>query len=124
MATPCPHCACASEAGGNAHALLALLAADELDAALDRGLLQAAPCPACSAECQARLIAAREARRVALAARERHRARAQRLLRRKTEREAARASAPSPVNRAPALPPSAADALARALAKASSRESR
>ena len=34
MATPCPHCACASADGGNAHALLAMLAADDLDAAL------------------------------------------------------------------------------------------
>jgi hypothetical protein len=124
MATPCPHCACASAAGGNAHAVLAMLAADDLDAALELGLLAAQPCPGCETGCHVRLVAARDARHCALAARDRHRARARRLLRRKAEREAARAPLPSPATRAPALPPSAADALARALAKASGRDTR
>lgn len=124
MATPCPHCACASAEGDNAHALLAMLAEDDLDAVLELGLLTAQPCPGCDAGCAARLVAARDARRGALAARERYLARGQRLLRRKTEREAARGPAPSPATRAQALPPSAADALARALAKASGRDTR
>lgn len=124
MAAACPHCACVSAAGGNTHAVLAMLAADDLDAALELGLLTAQPCPPCDAACQARLAAARDTRRAALAARERHRARALRLLRRKAERETALVPAPSPATRTPALPPSAADALARALAKASGRDTR
>lgn len=124
MTTPCPQCDCSSADGAGVHALLALLADDDLDAALAHGLLDALPCSACADDCSARLIAARDARRAVLAARERYRARAQRLLRRKTEREAARAPAPSPATRAPALPTSAADALARALAKASGRDPR
>ena len=124
MAVPCPHCACASVDGGDAHALLALLALDDLDAALAQGLLDAHACPACDAACNARLLAAREQRRIALAARDRYRARGARLARRKAEREAARAPAASPVAKAPALPPSAADVLARALAKAAGRGTR
>lgn len=117
MATPCPHCACASADGGNVHALLAMLAADDLDAALALGLLDASPCPRCDAECHARLLAARDARRFALAARERHRARALRLACRQAERDAARAPSSAPAQPR-ALPAAAADVLARALAKA------
>ena len=124
MATPCPHCACASVDEAGAHALLALLAKDDLDAALVQGLLDARACPACDAACNARLIAAREERRFALAARDRHRARGARLARRKAEREATRASVPLQAAKAPALPPSAADILARALAKAAERSTR
>ena len=122
----CPHCGCNAGAGAPAHALLALLAMDAVDAALDAGLLEAAGCDACPPACNARLHAAAQARRSALAARERHRARTLRLARRKAEREAAR-SAPLPrqagatVHAAPALPSAAADALARALAKARDR---
>lgn len=123
MQVRCPHCACAAIAGGEAHALLALLAADDLDAALEGGLLDARPCPACDAGCNARLLEMRDARRVALAARARYRARGERLARRKAERDAARtpettAAAAKP----PPLPPAAADVLARALAKAGPRQ--
>ena len=122
----CPHCGCNAGAGAPAHALLALLAMDAVDAALDAGLLDAAGCDACPPACNDRLHAAAEARRSALAARERHRARTLRLARRKAEREAAR-SAPLPrqagatAHADPALPSAAADALARALAKARAR---
>ena len=100
---------------------------DDLDAALALGLLDAQPCPSCAAKCGAQLIEARDARRVALAARERHRARALRLARIKSDREVARrpasaqASAPAAQQTTPALPAAAADALARALAKAKAR---
>jgi len=121
-APPCPACACAQP--HPAHALLAALREDDLDAALSLGLLDAQPCPACAAECGVRLIEARDARRFALSARERHRARAARLARIKAEREAARrpVAAPATQQATPAaLPSAAADALARALAKAKER---
>ena len=119
--TPCPHCACAAD--NRTHALLALLTADELDAALAQGLLDATPCPSCTTSCNARLVAARDARRTALSARERFRARGERLARRKVEREAARTPPPSPAAmKAAALPPAAAYVLARALAKAAARK--
>ena len=102
----------------------AMLMADDLDAALQLGLLDAQPCPGCDGGCNARLIEARDARLVALAARERHRARDARLQRRKAERQAARAPAATIASAAPALPSAAADALARALAKARERTSR
>jgi len=124
MARPCPHCACAAADGAGAHALLALLAADDLDAAMTQGLLDAHGCPACADGCNARLAAARDQRRLALAARDRYRARGTRLARRKAEREAARAPASSQAAKSPALPPSAADVLARALAKAAGRAPR
>lgn len=123
MHTSCPTCPC--EQPDPAHAVLAALRADDLDAALGLGLLDARPCPSCAAECVTQLIEAREARRFALAARERHRARAARLARISAERDAARrpAIAPSAQQAAPALPSAAADALARALAKAKARHS-
>ena len=117
MAVPCPHCACPSPNGVQAHAVLAALAVDDIDAALGHGLLDVVPCPACAAHCNALLCAARESRQIALAARERHRARAARLQRRKAERDAARVPKSLPAQ-APALPAAAADVLARALAKA------
>ena len=121
MHTSCPTCSCALE--HPAHALLAALREDDLDAALRLGLLDAAPCPSCAAACGAQLTEVRDARRFALAARERHRARAVRLARISAERDAARrpAIAPSAQQAAPALPSAAADALARALAKAKAR---
>ena len=101
----------------------AALRADDLDAALGLGLLDAQPCPTCADACTARLVAARDERRFALAARDRFLARAARLARRKTEREAARTPPPSPAAmKAAALPPAAADVLARALAKAAARK--
>lgn len=121
MHTFCPICSCTHP--HPAHALLAALREDDLDAALALGLLDAAPCPSCAPACGAQLIAARDTRRFALAARQRHRARAARLARIEAERDAARrtAAAPTAQQAAPALPAAAADALARALAKARAR---
>ncbi|GAB1408073.1 hypothetical protein MASR1M8_19920 [Thermomonas brevis] len=121
MARSCPRCACTQP--HPAHALLAALRDDDLDAALDAGLLDAPPCPGCDAACNRALASARDARGFALAARERHRARDARLQRRKAEREAARRAAPrsDASTTANDLPPAAADALARALAKARER---
>ena len=121
MGASCPHCACPSAENGGAHALLAMLAADDLDAALEHGLLDVRPCPFCDAGCKARLIEARDARQAALGARHRYRARNQRLGRRTAEREAARAVPPSPAGNPAPLPAAAAQVLARALAKAAER---
>jgi hypothetical protein len=119
----CPVCGCTH--ADPAHAIAQALQADDLDAALQLGLLDAAPCAGCDAACTARLVEVRDARRFALAARERHRARDARLQRRKAEREAARRPmAASDAAQAPALPSAAADALARALAKARERTPR
>ena len=120
MAAACPSCGCV--APHPAHAVLAALRADDLDAALTLGLLDTQSCPACDAACTATQFAARDARRVALAARDRYRAREARLARRKAARDAARAVTPLPAAKAPALPTAAADVLARALAKAAARK--
>ena len=110
----CAACGCRAESP--AHPIAAALARGDVDAALEAGLLACEPCPACLAECRQRMAAARDARRVALAARERHRAREARLAERARDRAArrAQAAAASPA----ALPPAAAAALQRALAKA------
>ncbi|MEO6227274.1 MAG: hypothetical protein ABIO61_05390 [Thermomonas sp.] len=118
MSAPCPLCACTSADGSQAHALLSLLITDDIDAAMEAGLLTATTCPDCSPSCMLRLLEACNARIAALAARERYRARTARLVRRKDERDAARIAASLAQVKAPALPTSAADALARALAKA------
>ncbi|MDE2406253.1 MAG: hypothetical protein KGL91_00120 [Xanthomonadaceae bacterium] len=104
--------------------MLVALCEDDLDAALTLGLLDTMPCPSCAPACGARLTEARDARRFALAARQRHQARAERLARIKTERDAARRTTAAPAAQqqsTPALPTVAADALARALAKAKAR---
>ena len=119
MATACTSCGCT--APDPAHAMLAVLREDDLDAALDLGLLDASPCPTCAAACNTRLLEARDARRFALSARTRFHARGERIARRKAEREAARAST-SPAAKAAPLPAAAADVLARALAKAAARK--
>ena len=117
MTTPCPNCACTSPNGAKAHAVLTALASDDLDAALAQGLLEGLRCPFCDSRCNALIADACDARLVALAARERHRARELRLRQRKAERDAARVAKTSPAQ-APALPAAAAAVLARALAKA------
>lgn len=111
---PCPRCGCTTPS--QAHVLQAALQQDDLDRAMDAGLVDAIPCPGCTAGCTGQLIAARDARRAALAARERHRARDARLARLKAARDAKRAAASALPS---ALPPAAAAALARARAKAS-----
>ncbi|WP_347247301.1 hypothetical protein [Thermomonas sp.] len=120
MPTPCPHCSCAADA--TAHRLHRALQEEDWDAALTLGLLQATACPTCTPACTARLLAARDARRFALAARERYRSRTVRLARIKAERDAARRPPPAPAaTQAAVLPSAAADALARALAKVKAR---
>ncbi len=120
MPNPCPQCSCAADA--TVHRLHVALQEEDLDAALALGLLEATPCPTCTPTCTARLLAARDARRFALAARERYRSRAVRLARIKADRDAARRPSPAPAaTQAPALPSAAADALARALAKVKAR---
>lgn len=110
----CPGCHCVIDAP--AHVLVAALVDDDILRALDLGLLDSHGCPSCSATCTSRLLAARDDRRAALAARERYRARQARLARRAAEKAAARAPQATPGR--PPLPAAAADALARAMARA------
>ena len=128
MSTACPYCGSAHERDRAAvAALLAAIASDDLDAAIELGLLQfelrsGAPCADCGPDI-ARLVAARDARRSALAARERHRRRDARLAQR-AEANAARreagAAATADMSK-PGLPDAAAAALARAKARAAQR---
>jgi hypothetical protein len=113
----CPTCPCPHP--HPAHAILAALQDGDVDAALERGLLTATPCPDCHPACSQALQRARDVRRFALAARERHRARLARLARWQEERERARRTTANTTSAA--LPPAAAAALARALAKARAR---
>ena len=103
--------------------LAAWLAADNQDAAIEAGLIHWQAQPGDDPAQAAQVAAAGQRLRAALAARERHRARAARLQRRKAEREAARTPPATLASKAPALPVVAAEALARALAKARERRS-
>ena len=99
--------------------LLDFVLADDIDAALDAGLMDYLPQPgddALEPNLPQLLQDAQQRLRDAWAARERHRARAVRLARRAAEREARRAPPPA-VNVMPPLPPAAAAILARAKAK-------
>lgn len=123
----CPACACRDPRGAVAHAIVAALAVDDLDRAIDLGLLETGACPACKTSCADALNAARETRLRALAARERYRARNARLQRRADElrnKRAAAAPAAGIGPKTPALPAAAAAALARAKAKAAGNESK
>lgn len=101
-------------------ALMAALQRDDIDAALQAGLLDWPACDACAqaagldGAAVQRLHQARHARMTALAARERHRERDQRLQSRALQRQRNTASST-------ALPPAAAAALARAQARAAKR---
>ncbi|NUS59459.1 MAG: hypothetical protein HOQ01_00785, partial [Lysobacter sp.] len=81
MTHPCPACACASPEGDAAHRIVDALRADDLDRAIDLGLLDDIACAACATDCRDALAQARDARRRALAARERYRDRSLRLAR-------------------------------------------
>lgn len=119
---------------GNLRALGAAIAADALDDAIEIGLLtyvaiderpeidSAQVCDEC-ASCDTIVAAARDARRRALVARERFRARETRLAARAEARARRRAEALAAPRAptTPALPPAAAAALARAMAKASAK---
>jgi len=113
----CVQCGCAAAEGEAAHRIVAALAIDDLDGAIEAGLLDAIECSACTPACRAALVHAREERQRALAARERFRDRALRLARRQRERDAKRAPVQTATS-TPALPPAAAAALARAKARA------
>lgn len=115
----CVRCGCIVGAGDDAHRIVAALAVDDLDAAIEAGLLDASTCSACTPECRATLAHARDERHRALAARERFRDRTLRLARRQHERDAARAPAEASKQ---SLPPAAAAALARAKARAAERK--
>ena len=126
---PCSGCGC-RHAGTTQHAIVAALRIDDVDAAIEAGLLdRAAPCAGCSADCSNAVMVARTERLAALAARERYRAREARLQRRAQER-AARRTAPAaaigtpagPATAKPALPPAASAPLARAKARAAARK--
>ncbi|MGH8078858.1 MAG: hypothetical protein ACREPE_16280 [Lysobacter sp.] len=100
--------------------------AGDLDRAIAAGLLDCDGCAGCSTACTEVLLAARDTRLAALAARERYRARDTRLRRRAAELAAKRApalsiDAPLTVTARPTLPPAAAAALARAQARAAER---
>ncbi len=105
-------------------ALVRAVADDDIDAAFSQGLLEwdgdvEAPRRAGLDAAMIDLIgAARRARVVALAARERHRERDARLVRIQAERRRRQAEALAGVAGKPALPDAAAAALSRALAKA------
>jgi len=104
-----------------AHALLAALSVDDLDRALASGLLDGRGCTGCNDACNAQIIDARDARLRALAARDRYRARSARLLQRAAERAPKRALVLPSTSTADSLPPAAAAALERAIAKAAER---
>lgn len=98
--------------------LAALLAADNLDAAIEAGLLDWQPGPDDAPDLAAAVQAALTARQAALAARERYRQRSMRLRRLAAERDARRAPPPAAAGAPPPLPASVAAILARAKARA------
>src|SRR5690606_30988662 len=91
-AVPLCRCGCVAPGHSTTHIVAAALAVDDLDRAIEAGLLDCPSCLDCTPACSASLEAARTARRNALAARERFRARQARLQRR-TEAKAARRTA-------------------------------
>ena len=109
-------CGCSDPHGADVHHVVAALATDDLDAAIDAGLLDCKGCASCTRACTELVMAARDDRRAALAARVRFRAREARRARLLLERLARRAT--NATDTAPPLPPAAADALQRALARA------
>lgn len=120
----CPYCReFDADAATAIAALAAAIDADDLDAAIELGLLRfepgnKMPCDRCRPAI-GRLIVARDARLAALAARDRYRRRNARLEQRAQTRAAKRlANAPIAGTASPALPAAAAAALARAKAKA------
>ena len=119
--SPCPACACTAPEGAAAHRIVEALCVDDVDRAIDAGLLDDITCTQCSAACAHALAQARDTRRRALAARERYRDRALRLARLQRERDARRAPVQAATG-APALPAAAAAALERAKARAAQRK--
>jgi len=93
---------------------------DQLDAAIEAGLMQFAPCAACGSRASRVLCEAQERLRQAWEARDRHLARNARLAARAEAKAAERGSRQGG---APGLSSAAAAALARARAKAGSKQS-
>ncbi|WP_368564488.1 hypothetical protein [Pseudoxanthomonas sp. UTMC 1351] len=114
------------QSGPSPQALLRLLQSDDVDAAIEAGLMRFRPCAACERDVAgymslcAPIMEAQQRLSRAWAARDRYRARQARLARVAAERDARRASAPAEKEKS-ALPPSAAAILARAKAKAAER---
>jgi len=100
--------------------LVALLRGDDLDAAIDAGLMAFVDDGTQALDDAARTLLVETQRRLRAAwdARERHRAREARLARRKAERDARRTPPPPAAAPKPVLPAAAAAALARAKARA------
>lgn len=96
-----------------------LLAADDIDGAIEAGLMRFVHCAACDPMAAARISAEQERLIAAWAARDRYLARKARLARLAEQRDVRRAS-PLP-ERISALPAAAAAILARAKAKAAER---
>ncbi|KAB8193348.1 hypothetical protein FKV24_006705, partial [Lysobacter maris] len=92
MSGPCRLCGCKDASGAKQHAMLDALAADDVDRAIDLGLMAAEPCPCCKPTCHLPLVQARAALKHAHDARDRYRERMARLQRLADEREAARAT--------------------------------
>jgi len=107
--------------------LLQLLQSDDVDAAIEAGLMRFRPCAACECEVVgytslcAPIMQAQKRLSRSWAARDRYRARQARLARQAAIRDARRAPAPAEKKEKAALPPSAAAILARAKAKAAER---
>lgn len=105
------------------------VSADDVDAAIENGLMEFVDCPACRAgdpdyaAMADVLVATRDRLAQAWAARERYRARNARLSRRAAERDARRTAAANAGKR-PSLPAAAAAILARAKAKAAERSAK
>ena len=104
---------------GHGSRLLGLLQSDDVDAAIEAGLMHYVPCPACDLALAAELSGTQQKLSRAWAARDRYLARNARLARRVAEREAKRA--PVFAERKSPLPPAAAAILARAKARAAER---
>lgn len=104
--------------------ILECLRADDVDGAIEAGLMSVDPGAAVDAGSRAGLLAAQQRLARAWAARDRHLARAARLERAARERAARRRAAPVPdggTGKA-ALPAAAARALARAKARAEGKQ--
>ena len=104
-----------------AQRLLALLRDDDVDAAIEAGLMAFDGFDALAPDEHAVIVSAQQRLHDAWAARDRYRAREARLARRAAERQAKRAPLQDDNGKPPPLPPAAAAALARAKAKAAGK---
>ena len=102
--------------------LLHCLHSDDVDGAIEAGLMAFQPCLSCEPRLAEAIKAAQGKLALAWAARERYLARQARLARRSAQRTARHSAVPL-VETKTALPPAAAEVLARAKAKAAQRGS-